>query len=209
MAEIRIGYFLEDIVHQRFLQTLVERIIHDAAKMSVALESDIRNATGGRGQVLENLQGFFRDVGREQDWPFDVVVVAIDGNCHGYREVRDQILARAEQADYGGPVACAVPNPHIERWYLEDLAAVRRVLGVDQVPALPRYKCERARCKNALREAIRRAGVIAPLGGAEYGQDISRELDGYVLGKTDPGFRRFQDALRQAVAPILRGPGST
>ena len=155
MASIRIGYFLEDIAHQEFLQTLVERLVAAAAQGPIEVQTDIRNATGGKGQVFEDLRKFLRDAARERQRRFDLVIVAIDGNCHGYIEVRNQILAKAQQARYPGSVVCAVPNPHIERWYLADPAAVRHALGVDQVPALPRYKCERARYKNALRTAAR------------------------------------------------------
>lgn len=206
MDEIRIGYFLEDIGHQTFLEALVERIAREMAMPHARLRAEVRNATGGRGQVFQELRDFLRDVSRERERPFDLLVVAIDGNCRGYRQTRDDILDVATQSDYAGPIACAVPNPHIERWYLADPLALQQVLEVDHVPDAPRYKCERARYKQVLRETIRQAGVVAPLGGLEYGADIVASLDLYTAGKADTGFKHLLDALGEGLAPFAREP---
>lgn len=198
------GYFLEDIGQERFLTALVNRIAREMGLPSRRLRHEVRNATGGRGVVLDELRRFLRDVRREREQPFDLLVVAIDGDCHKYRERRDEIRAVVEQSGYSGPVICAVPDPHIERWYLADPRGLQQVLEVGSIPKVPTYKCERGRYKQALREAIRQTGIIAPLGGLEYGSDIAENLDLYSVGKADVGFKHFVDELRAGLAFFAR-----
>ena len=205
MVDIRIGYFLEDIGQQSFIEALVERVAEEHGVASWNLYPEVRNATGGRGKVMDELRRFLRDVAREAQRPFDLLIVAIDGNCHGFQERRNEILAVAKQTSYPGPTVCAVPDPHIERWYLADTDALCQVLDITHVASAPSYKCERARYKKALRDTIRQAGVIAPLGGAEYGADVAQSIDLYVVGKTDAGFKHFLDALREGLSHFASG----
>jgi hypothetical protein len=169
------------------------------------LRHDVRNATGGRGKALDELRRFLRDVRRERERPFALLVVAIDGDCRGYRERRDEIRAIVKQSGYLGPVICAVPDPHIERWYLADPRGLQQVLEAGNAPEVPTYKCERGRYKQALRDAIRQTGVVAPLGGLEYGPDVAEVLDLYTVGKADAGFKHFLDELRAELALFARG----
>lgn len=163
MDEIRIGYFLEDIGQERFLKALVNRVAQDMGLAFRKLRHEVRNATGGLDAALGELRRFLRDVNHERERPFALLVVAIDGDCRGYRERRDEIRAIVEESGYPGPVMCAVPDPHIERWYLADPRGLQQVLEVGSVPAVPAYKCERGRYKQALRDAIRQTGVIQPV----------------------------------------------
>ena len=130
-------------------------------------------------------------------------IVAIDGNCRGYREKRDEILDVVQGSDYRAPVVCAVPDPHIERWYLADPRGFQRVLGIEVVPDLPAYKCEHDHYKHALRTTIRQAGVVAPLGGMEYGPEIAENLDLYTVGRADAGFRHFIENLQEGLIPFV------
>lgn len=205
MDEIEVGYFLEDIGQENFLKALVERVARETGLPPERLRHDVRNATGGRGKVMGELRSFLRDVSREREQLFALLVVAIDGNCHSYRKMRDEIGAIAEQSGYPGLVVCAVPDPHIERWYLADPHGLQQVLEVSSVPASPPYKCERGRYKQALRDAIRQTGNIALLGGPEYGPDIAEVLDLYTVGKTDAGFKHFLDELRAGLILFARG----
>jgi len=202
MAEVVIGYFLEDVAQERFLQALVERIAQDLGWPREALRHTPRNVTGGQGMATTALRQFLRDMRRGRERPFDVLVVVLDGNCQGYAEKRNEILAIAEQTGYPAPLVCAVPDPHIERWYLADPAALRQVLGMEANPALPSYKCERGRYKRALREAFAQADLIALLGGAEYGPALVEAIDFYAVGRADPAFRHFVEDLRAALAPL-------
>lgn len=205
MAEVEIGYFLEDIGQERFLRALVNRVAREMGLPSRRLRHEVRNATGGRGVVLDELRRFLRDVKHERERPFALLVVAIDGNCRSYRKRRDEIRAIVEQSGYPGLVICAVPNPHIERWYLADPRGLQQVLEVSSIPEVPPYKCERGRYKQALRDAIRQTGIIAPLGGLEYGPDIAEILDLYTVGKADAGFKHFLDELQAELAFFVRG----
>ncbi len=204
MDEIRIGYFLEDIGQERFLTALVSRIAQEMGLALQKLRHEVRNATGGRGVALDELRRFLRDVNHERERPFALLVVAIDGDCLSYRERRDEIRAIVEQSGYPGLVICAVPDPHIERWYLADPCGLQQVLEVGSIPEVPTYKCERGRYKQALRDAIRQTGVVAPLGGLEYGPDIAEALDLYAVGKADAGFKHFVDELQAGLAPFAR-----
>ena len=204
MDEIRIGYFLEDIGQERFLIALVNRVAREMGLSSRRLRHEVRNVTGGRGAVLDELRRFLRDVNHERERPFALLVAAIDGDCRSYRQRRDEIRAIVEQSGYLGPVICAVADPQIERWYLADPRGLQQVLEVSSIPDVPSYKCERGRYKQALRDAIRQTGIIAPLGGLEYGPDIAEVLDLYTVGKTDAGFKHFLDELRQELILFAR-----
>jgi len=203
--EIRIGYFLEDIGQEHFLKALVNRVAREKGLPSGRLRHEVRNATGGRGKVMDELRSFLRDVSREREQLFALLVVAIDGDCRSYQERRNEIRAVVDRSGYPGTVVYAVPNPHIERWYLADPHGLQQVLEVSSIPEVPPYKCERGRYKQALRDAIRQTGIVAPLGGLEYGPDIAEVLDLYTVGKVDAGFKHFLDGLRAELAFFIRG----
>lgn len=196
MADIRVGYFLEDIGQEAFVTKLVARIAKDIDLLDAVIEHDPRSAIGGRGTVTSELRRFLRDVQRGNERPFDVLVVAIDANCHGYNEQRNDIQHIVDQTGYLGTVVCAIPDPHIERWYLEDAQALRDVTAGDVEPDVPPYKCERGRYKHALREAFHEAGIYPLLGGAEYGPAIAEAIDLYQVGKADTAFAHFVDELK-------------
>ena len=99
MDEIRIGYFLEDIGQERFLKALVNRVAREMRLSFPRLRHEVRNATGGRGVVLEELRRFLRDVNHEREHLFALLVVAIDGNCHSYRKRRAEIRVPAASSD--------------------------------------------------------------------------------------------------------------
>lgn len=194
--QIYICYFLEDIAQEGFLKALVSRLLKEKGIPPDCLLHDVRNASGGRGKALGELRRFLMDISRQPD----VLVVAIDGDCRGYREMREEIQRTVKQAEYPGPVACAVPDPHMERWYLADPDAFQRVLSVR--PECPAYKCERDRYKQALKEALRQAGIVAPLGGVEYGEEIAWSMDIFQVGKADRGFKHFVDDLYEATRAL-------
>jgi len=47
--------------------------------------------------------------------PFDIIVVASDGNCKGYLEKKNQLLGYAEKAGFPrfDILVFAIPDPHI------------------------------------------------------------------------------------------------
>lgn len=111
MVKLNIGYFLEDIGHENFVKGLVIRVALEMGFASDDLNHDVRNATGGKGLAMTELRRFLRDVKRGRAFPFDVLVVAIDGNCQRYQKKRDEIKGIVEQTNYPGALVCAVPDP--------------------------------------------------------------------------------------------------
>jgi hypothetical protein len=207
VAEIRVSYFLEDALQESFIPALVERVAAELSLSSNALIHNVRNATGGKGVVKTELRKFLRDVQREKEPAPDVLIVAIDSNCQGYTEKRNEIESLAQRAGYKRPLVCAVPDPHIERWYLEDTAALRQVLQSQVTPQTPTYKCERDRYKQALGQAFADASLFPIFGGSEYGEEIAQSLDFYTVEKADAAFKHFVDSLKQALAPFCPQTG--
>lgn len=203
MPEIRVVYFLEDVFQERILPALVARIAADRSLSPELIDHDLRSAAGGKGTVMTGFRRFVRDVQREREPAPDVLIVAVDGNCQGFAERCKEIEAIAQQAGYGRSLVCAVPDPHIERWYLEDAKVLQQVLKSAVAPQPPPYKCERDRYKQALQQVIADADIFAPLGGAEYGEEIAHRLDLYAVGKADTGFKHFVDGLREALSPFV------
>lgn len=207
MAELRIGYFLEDIGQEKFIRALVQRVAAGVGYAALELRDEVRNAAGGSGQALAQFEQFLerRKQGRESD--FDVLVVAIDSNCVGAAQRSQDILARARQKGYLGLMVCATPDPHIEKWYLADPQGFQARFQSPHLATVPRSKCERDRYKRALVQALGDAGVEAPLGGAEYGEDIVAGMDLYRAGKNDAALGRFVSDLRSAFTRLREHDG--
>jgi hypothetical protein len=192
---LRIVYFFEDLAQEGFIKGLIRRI---AEEKDVKIVEEVLNATHGSIIWIE-LEQFLRDIYHGILSIPDVLIIVIDGNCSTAIKVRKIIQQKVAQANIGLPyLACAVPNPHIERWYLEDPQALRQILPGAE-PNCPRYKCQQDRYKNALKNAIRKAGVEPAQGGAEYGNDIAQLLNFYTLGKRDKAFKLFVDEVKQAI----------
>ena len=64
MAKLRIGYFLEDIAHEKFITALVGRVAREVGLTPGVLEHVVYNASGGKGQTMTELRHFLRDMQR-------------------------------------------------------------------------------------------------------------------------------------------------
>ena len=182
-----IALFVEDYAHQQVIGTLVQRI---AAEGKVNIRLDWRNAVGGHGKVIAELDAYLRDLKRQgSPWP-DLLIVATDANCKGLNERTRQIGHRGEPT----PMILALPDPHIERWLLLDGAAFKEVFGMGC--AAPDQKCDRGRYKERLIEAIYATGTIPRLGGIEYAEDIMQRINIDRAARMDPSFRHFVTVLR-------------
>ncbi len=160
--------FGEDRAHEMVVEALVARIAEEGG---VRTRRQWRNATGGHGRVARQLDRYLRDL-RSQGGPWpDLIVVATDANCQGFRERVRQVTPR----DAPAPIVRAVPDPHVERWLLLDGAAFKAVFG--QGCKAPDRKCNRNQYKDRLIAAIRAAGSIPLLGGIEHAADIIGEMD--------------------------------
>lgn len=184
-----IALFVEDFAHKEFLAALLERL---AAEYAVAVHLDWRNARRGHGAVVNELKQFLRDLQRGRDGLPDLVVVATDANCKGLVERLRQITEVTGKVDVH--TVCAVPDPHIERWLLVDSAAFKSVFG--RGCDAPDQKCERARYKKMLIDAIRSSGVIPNLGGIEFADDIVAAMDLTRAAAADASLSRLIEDLR-------------
>lgn len=194
MGKLRIGYFLEDIGHRNFLVSLTKRIAQESLdpEQRTELEHVVRNAGGGKGRVMKELGDFLRAAARRQESSPPILVVAIDGNCQGYSEKRREIEEVSSRYSYQGQLVCAIPDPHVERWYIADGDAFQRVTkGAN--PAVPPYKCERGHYKKVIADAV---GLALPLGGAELGAGIAAELDLYKAQQQDRSLKHFVEQIQ-------------
>lgn len=174
----KVSFFGEDEGHRAFLVPLIERIASEYHVPVAVREYSVR---GGFGKVENELAEYVRDLLRfEEDLP-DLVVVATDANCSGFRRRRKKLEETVERIK--DRVVCAIPDPHIERWMLIDAAAFKAVLG--KPCSAPDQKCGRDRYKKLLLQAVRESGVTPLLGGMEHAEDIVHNMDLSPTSKAD------------------------
>lgn len=183
-----IALFVEDSAHQQFLGALLQRL---AAESGVAVRLDWRNARHGHGAVVKEFRQYLRDVQLQGGERPDLIVAATDANCKGLRERTSALRGVTEQADLR--IVFAVPDPHIERWLLIDSGAFKKVFG--RGCSAPDQKCERARYKKMLVDAIRESGITPSLGGIEYAEDIVKEMDLDQAARNDTSLQRLLEDL--------------
>lgn len=187
-----VDLFAEDRAHEAFISALVRRIF---AEEGCPLQLQVRSAVGGHGRAITELKNYQRILlkgllGLSRP---DLVVVAIDANCRGFVDARNDLLGAIDHTA-AGEAAVACPDPHIERWFFADPAAFERAVGVQQAPG--RRKCDRDHYKRMLREAVDRAGHPPTLDGVEFANDVVREMDLYRAGGNEPSLGALIDGLR-------------
>jgi hypothetical protein len=148
---------------------------------------------GGYGKVADELKEYVADLLRYRENLPELVMVATDANCQGFRKRRKQFQKTAEPIH--DQVVFAVPDPHVERWLLLDSAAFKQVLG--KACAAPDQKCGRDRYKNLLAQAVVQSGATPLLGGMEYAQDIVRVMDLEAMQKQDESLGALLDELHR------------
>ena len=183
---VNVALFGEDYAHRQVIGALVHRL---ARETGVEAHLDWKNAVHGHGRVVQALEDFARDL-NNQGGPYpDLVVVATDANCHGFNRRTREI----QKTDIPIPMIAAIPDPHIERWFLLDGAAFRSVFG--RGCNAPDLKCDRDRYKELLVErswlpALRRLWT-----GIEFAQDHSTAMDIERARQIDPSLDRFVSDL--------------
>jgi hypothetical protein len=186
----RIILFVEDFGHQEVITSLVECIARD---QGVGVSIRPYSVRGGHARAISELSQFVRDVQASQEsWP-DLLVVAIDANCRGFHDCRQEVEAHLEGMPF--KVVMAIPDPHIERWLLLDSSAFKSVLGRGCTP--PDHKCDRDRYKGLLAQAVRAAGITPLIGGLEHARDIVQAMDRKRMIGADKSLGRFLQELQQ------------
>lgn len=186
MVDAVVRLFVEDRAHDEFVRALVERVAKEERR-SVSVHT--ATARGGHSYVWSELKLFLKVVGQTPD----LLVVAIDCNCNSLTAVQSRVTRLIDSARFPR-CAYALPDPHIERWYLSDPEALYRSLCAEAT--LDAKKCERDRYKQQLVDAIQEAGKIVTLGGAEFAREIVEAMDFYRAGRNESSLRHFVRSLR-------------
>ena len=199
MGKIRVVYFLEDRAQEGFLRALVERVAREEGVPLDSLTHDVRSARHG-SKAIGEFRRFLADLRRAEAFVPDLLVVALDGNCKGYSERLAQLRKMLKPTDpFRDRIVFAIPDPHIERWYLMDQRALKEATGLERPPEMPPYKCKKSSYKQVLRDALCRPPVRSLLGGVEFAEKIVERIrDLEALKAADTGFHRFIADLRAA-----------
>ena len=182
-----ITLFGEDDAHRLVVGALVQRLADEAG---IAIHQDWRNAVGGYGRVVSEFDSYLHDLNRQGIHP-DLIVVATDSNCAGL----NQRTRELERPGWSFPVVTAIPDPHIERWLLLDGAAFHAAVG--RGCNAPDHKCDRARYKSLLIDAVYAAGITPSIGGIEFAEDIILHMDIDRAMQYDRSLRRFVQQMRR------------
>ncbi len=195
-----VDLFVEDRAHEELLKPLLTRV---ASQEQIQMQIQVRSARGGHGRAIAEFKLYQRVVVQRtlNSSIADLVVVAIDGNCSTFAEVRRRILAAAEPMLQGRLVA-ACPDPHIERWYVADPQSFGAIVG--HRPHVDSKKCVRDYYKQTLANAIRQAGYPVMLGGVEFASELAEGMDLYRAGKNDSSLKAFLDDLRTKLRQVTR-----
>ena len=130
----------------------------------------------------------------------EILVAAIDANCEPFAKAREKVEATI-RPEMLPRVAIACPDPHIERWYLADPAAVEQVVG--RRPTVGRKKCAREHYKKILHSTMARAGAPVTLGGIELGPEIVAQMNLFRAGKSDGSLKHFLGSLRAVLTRVI------
>lgn len=197
MDKIHILYFLEDRLQEGFIKALVVRAAKEELIETDSLSHDVRSARGG-SRIINEFRNFIRYSTKTGIVDADLLVVTIDGNCKGYKDRVKQLEKYIKPTHpFENKIVYAIPDPHIERWYIMDQRAFRDGVGLDKAPDLPPYKCKKAHYKQVLNKTLKESNVHSLLGGAEYAEKIvGNIIDINSLGKQNAGFEAFIKDLR-------------
>ena len=190
--------FAEDDAQERFVRVLIRRL---AREISIDVTVRLRSGIGGLGRVLRELARFDAACRQRRERLPDVLVVAIDANCHGRNQRKQLVEHRAGQLI--DRLVCAIADPHIERWLLLDGEAFKTVLG--RGCQAPDMKCEKDRYKQLLAGEVRRTGIEPLLGGIEYAEDLAEQINLQRVGANDEGLRHFVEDFRSGLRRVHEG----
>lgn len=197
VAGPHVAIFVEDHAHELFLVALIRRV---AAERGMEVAISERNVRGGHPAVLKELRQYLRDLRRGIVEMADMLVVATDANCKGINGRTRELAPVLRNCPV--PVILAIPDPHIERWFLLDSAAFKQVFG--KGCRSRKVKCERSRYRKMLIDSILACGIEPSLGGIEFAESIVQALDLKRAASVDRSFRSFIQELRRSFREYVR-----
>lgn len=193
---IRVAVFAEDSAHAAFLVPMVDRV---AESLEVSVATQILSAEGGHPRALSQFRAWQETAALfpAAVAPFDLVVVALDGNCATFAKTKQSIEEIVLPA-FAPRLVTACPDPHIERWIMADPQSFAAVVG--KAPSLGRQKCERAHYEKILADTIRGAGHPPTLlHGREFAPEVVAAMRLYRAGKNCRSLGAFLTDLRKKI----------
>jgi hypothetical protein len=162
----RVAFFLEDSAQEAIIPPLFSRLAAEEGWEACQLDLQVLSARGGGS--LSAFRQFLEDARELGYLKADLLIVGVDANCKGFTARRDLVIQAAARSSYR-EIITAIPDPHVERWYLLDIPALSTAAGAPIAASVPAYKCEKNHYKTLLRHAFKSSGIAPPLGGLEYG----------------------------------------
>jgi len=190
MTSKRIVVFVEDEGQERLLKALIERVCREEG---IHGSVHFLSAKGGAARMIHEVGRLLEDLGRGRVRVPDLLIVGRDANCNG-RGPRQKELADAT-ASAPCPTVMAIPDPHVERWFLIDGHAFKKAVG--RGCQAPDNKCDKDRYKELLGNAVATAGPPPLFGGIEHAEAIVAAMD--LRPGKDDSFDRFIADLRKAL----------
>ena len=184
-----IALFVEDYGHATVLQALLRRLQQE---FSVPVTVRELSAQGGHGQVETEFRQFVHDVNRFASRVPDLIILATDANCEGFRDRKKRMQQVA--GSLSDRIVYCIPDPHLERWLLLDSAAFKKVIGAGC--KAPDLKCNRDRYKRLLAEAIIAAGQTPILGGLEHADDLINHMQIEKMAQREASFGDLMNGLK-------------
>jgi len=194
---MRLFVYLEDIAQERFICGIIKRL---ATERSVNVSLEVRNARGGAPVMLskfkEALKRWVDELPSQS-----VIIVCKDTNCKRGSVVKREFANLLRECEGRGIcLILALPEPHIERWYLLDQNAFREATGVPLRGAPSGGLCRRGRRKRAkdyykkfIADAARERNIRLTQNGAEFGEEIADALNIQTCRQDD----NFGDFIQQ------------
>ena len=195
MADPTIGLFMEDIAHERFITSLVQRI---ASEIGMNVRLDVRNASGGIPRMLGELRRFLRDHTNIESALFDILIIVQDADREGETEVKSRIHNLIERTGYPRVTILAAPDPYIEVWYLADPTSIQTLTNSPSLLQVPQGHFNKDTYKNELFRSF----PSAPYGGIEYADEIVANMDLHRAGRNVNSLRHFIDDLRSTFTQL-------
>ena len=193
VADPIIELFMEDIAHEQFVTSLVQRI---ATEVGVQVKLNVRNATGGIPRMRGQISRFLRDHKQALigSTIFDILIIVQDADRYSESEIRNEMRRQIDRADYQGVTIIAVPEPCIEAWYLADRNYLQALTGLSEI-----------RRKDDYKHYMAQIFQNSPLGGGiEYANEIAENMDLYQASRNVSSLGHFIDEVRSELRQLAQ-----